>query len=89
MNMTPVCVDDADVPRILMCCVASSKCFRRLEVPSVSCLDCDQEDEERRVRGFQRLEARAVTIATSESERFLLQQDYSYHDIERLKFCDR
>ena len=82
--MTPVSVDDADVPRILMCCVASSKCFRRLD-----CLDCDQEDAERRVTGFQRLEARAVTIATSESERFLLQQDYSYHDIERLKFCDR
>ena len=77
-----------------MCCVASSKCFRRLRVSGVSCLhcleclECEEEAGERRVSGFQRLEARAVTIATSESERFLLQQDYSCHDIERLKFCD-
>ena len=75
-----------------MCSLASSKCFRRLQVSRLqarvcaACCDCDEEE---RVRGFQRLEARAVTIATSESERFLLQQDYSYHDIERLQFCDR
>ena len=77
--------------RILMCCVASSSCFRRLRVRRVceACCPCHEEDTGRRVRGFQRLEARAVTIATSESERFLLQQDYSCHDIERLKFCDR
>ena len=79
--------------RILMCCVASSSCFRRLRVGRVceACCPCHEEDTNtgRRVRGFQRLEARAVTIATSESERFLLQQDYSCHDIERLKLCDR
>ena len=72
-----------------MCCVASSNCFRRLRVPQLprSWRDWGEEDVER-LRGFQRLEARTVRIATSESERFLLQQDNSFHDIERLKFCD-
>ena len=65
--------------RILMCCVVSTNCYQRSNPGSMFI---------NRTREVVDSSSRAVRSVTTDSEKFLLNQECSFNKIEKLGYCD-